>query len=167
MDFIYTVLRLSVECVVLYFHAASDAEEAYARDGGWEFITLADHQRMGIRTSGLEDKYTACQMLVVYARDLGDGFADYVEAVGKIMIPMLRFIFFESIFLACVVVRYIEGEVCGLYSRVPMLCACMHVCVVHVHVCVCMRVHVCVCALVVNVFRVSMWMPLQVLWVPP
>ena len=59
---------------------------------------MADHQRMGIRTSGLEDKYTACQMLVVYARDLGEGFADYVEAVAKIMIPMLRFVFYESIF---------------------------------------------------------------------
>ena len=39
-----------------------------------------------MRTAGLDDKYTACQMLVVYARDLGEGFADYIEAVSGVCV---------------------------------------------------------------------------------
>ena len=37
-------------------------------DSGWEFITLSDKQKFGIKTAGLEEKATACQMLVIYAR---------------------------------------------------------------------------------------------------
>ena len=39
-------------------------------------------QRFGIKTAGLDDKCTAMQMLVVYAKDLKDGFADYAETVS-------------------------------------------------------------------------------------
>lgn len=43
------------------------------------------------KTAGLEDKNTACQMLVCYARELKEGFADYTEQVAKIMVPLLKF----------------------------------------------------------------------------
>ena len=39
-------------------------------------------QKFGIKTAGLEDKCTAMQMLVVYAKDLKEGFADYAEPVS-------------------------------------------------------------------------------------
>ena len=54
-------------------------------------------QKFGIKTAGLDDKVTAMQMLVVYAKDLKDGFADYAEPVTKIMVPHLKFFFHEMV----------------------------------------------------------------------
>lgn len=51
-------------------------------DDGWEFVNLGDQQKFGIKTAGLEDKSTACQMLVHYARELKEGFVDYTEQVN-------------------------------------------------------------------------------------
>lgn len=34
-----------------------------SEDDGWEFVNLGDQQSFGIKTAGLEEKATACQML--------------------------------------------------------------------------------------------------------
>jgi hypothetical protein len=59
-----------------------EAEQNFNEDEGWEFITLADQQKFGIKTAGLDDKCTAMQMLVIYAKDLKEGFAEYAIPVG-------------------------------------------------------------------------------------
>jgi len=41
-------------------------------------------------------------MLVCYARELKEGFAEYVEEVVKLMVPMLKFYFHDDI-LYCAV----------------------------------------------------------------
>jgi hypothetical protein len=74
-----------------------EAEQNFNEDEGWEFITLADQQKFGIKTAGLDDKCTAMQMLVIYAKDLKEGFAEYAIPVSKIMIPHLRFYFHELV----------------------------------------------------------------------
>lgn len=38
--------------------------ENMSDDDGWEFVNLGDQQSFGIKTAGLEEKSTACQMLV-------------------------------------------------------------------------------------------------------
>lgn len=38
--------------------------ENMSDDDGWEFVNLGDQQSFGIKTAGLEEKATACQMLV-------------------------------------------------------------------------------------------------------
>lgn len=43
--------------------AAQDMENM-SEDDGWEFVNLGDQQSFGIKTAGLEEKATACQMLV-------------------------------------------------------------------------------------------------------
>lgn len=48
----------SVSCLV-----AQDMENI-SEDDGWEFVNLGDQQSFGIKTAGLEEKATACQMLV-------------------------------------------------------------------------------------------------------
>ena len=53
-------------------------------------------QSFGIRTSGLEEKATACQMLMCYARELKEGFAAYTEEVVKIMVSHLKFYFHDG-----------------------------------------------------------------------
>lgn len=54
-------------------------------------------QKFGIKTAGLEDKSTACQMLVCYARELKEGFAPYTEQVVKLMVPLLKFYFHDLV----------------------------------------------------------------------
>jgi len=66
-------------------------------EDGWEFVTLGEQQKFGIKTAGLEDKSTACQMLVHYARELKDGFLEYTEEVVKIMVPLLKFYFHDTV----------------------------------------------------------------------
>lgn len=45
------------------FTVAQDMENI-SEDEGWEFVNLGDQQSFGIKTAGLEEKATACQMLV-------------------------------------------------------------------------------------------------------
>lgn len=46
---------------------------------------------------GLEEKSTACQMLVLYAKELKEGFAPYAEEVVQLMVPLLKFYFHELV----------------------------------------------------------------------
>merc|ERR1719378_1479238 len=66
-------------------------------DEDWQFVQLGEQQNFGIKTAGLEDKATACQMLVCYARELKEHFADYTEQVVKLMVPMLKFYFHDGV----------------------------------------------------------------------
>lgn len=86
-------------------------------DDDWQFVNLGEQQNFGIRTAGniffpflknhelinyyfvlgLEDKASACEMLVCYARELKEGFADYAEEVVKLMVPMLKFYFHDGV----------------------------------------------------------------------
>ncbi len=49
------------------------------------------------KSTGLEDKATACQMLVCYARELKEHFVDYAEPTVKLMVPMLKFYFHDGV----------------------------------------------------------------------
>ncbi|XP_048004926.1 importin-5 [Leguminivora glycinivorella] len=88
----------------------------------WHFISLGEQQNFGIKTAGLEDKASACDMLVCYARELKEAFAEYAEDVVKLMVPMLKFYFHDGVrtaaaeslpyLLECARIRghqYIEG----------------------------------------------------------
>ncbi|EEC04565.1 Ran-binding protein, putative [Ixodes scapularis] len=79
--------------------ALMDSEDMKVVEGDedWQFVSFGDQQNFGIRTVGLEEKATACQMLVCYARELKDGFASYAEEVVKLMVPMLKFYFHDDI----------------------------------------------------------------------
>ncbi|XP_015439811.1 PREDICTED: importin-5 [Dufourea novaeangliae] len=66
-------------------------------DLDWEFISVGEQQNFGIKTAGLEDKASACEMLVCYARELKAGFADYAEEVVRLMVPMLKFYFHDGV----------------------------------------------------------------------
>lgn len=50
-----------------------------------------------LKKLGLEDKAAACLMLVCYARELKEGFAEYTEEVVKLMVPMLKFYFHDGV----------------------------------------------------------------------
>ena len=53
--------------------------------------------QVAIKTSALEEKATACNMLVCYFAELQEGMFPYIQTVANIMVPLLSFIFSEEI----------------------------------------------------------------------
>lgn len=49
----------------------ADDELPGEEDPNWSFHPVGEKKHFGIRTSGLEEKATACEMIVCYARELG------------------------------------------------------------------------------------------------
>uniref|UniRef100_A0A3B5KGV6 Karyopherin (importin) beta 3 n=1 Tax=Takifugu rubripes TaxID=31033 RepID=A0A3B5KGV6_TAKRU len=86
--------------------------ENISEEDGWEFVNLGDQQSFGIKTAGLEEKATACQMLVCYAKELKEGFVEYTEQVVKLMVPLLKFYFHDDILY---------------YASMPLLLECAQV----------------------------------------
>ncbi|XP_055308720.1 importin-5-like isoform X4 [Sitodiplosis mosellana] len=60
------------------------------------FIT-ADRQNVAIVTSRMDDEAFAFRMLVCYARELKEDFAEYAAVVVRLMVPMLKFYFHGGI----------------------------------------------------------------------
>ncbi|KAJ6632921.1 Importin-5 [Pseudolycoriella hygida] len=75
----------------------NDEVEDIEGDVDWSFINLGEQQNFAIRTAGMEEKASACDMLVCYARELKEGFADFAEEVVKLMVPMLKFYFHDGV----------------------------------------------------------------------
>ncbi|KAH7296218.1 hypothetical protein KP509_26G014000 [Ceratopteris richardii] len=70
-------------------------------DESVETITIGD-KKIGIRTSVLEEKATACNMLCCYAVELKEGFYPWVDQVTSILVPLLKFYFHEEVRKAAV-----------------------------------------------------------------
>ncbi|KAK1876487.1 Importin-5 [Dissostichus eleginoides] len=94
--------------------------ESISEDDGWEFVNLGDQQSFGIKTAGLEEKATACQMLVCYAKELKEGFVEYTEQVVKLMVPLLKFYFHDDILLS-------QTLTCYSAESMPLLLECARV----------------------------------------
>nr|CAD1840395.1 unnamed protein product [Ananas comosus var. bracteatus] len=81
--------------------AESDDDIEESDDEGIETITLGD-KRIGIRTSVLEEKATACNMLCCYADELKEGFFPWIDQVAPTLVPLLKFYFHEEVRKAAV-----------------------------------------------------------------
>ncbi|KAF9585152.1 hypothetical protein BGW38_003684, partial [Lunasporangiospora selenospora] len=73
-----------------------DVESKYSAEDGWEFVGV-DGQQIGIKTTVLEEKCTALEMLICYARELGPGFRPYLERVRDLALPLLKFYFHDGV----------------------------------------------------------------------
>ncbi|CAG8599846.1 7803_t:CDS:10, partial [Ambispora leptoticha] len=73
-----------------------DVESKYSAEDGWEFVGV-EGQQIGIKTTVLEEKCTAVEMLICYARELGAAFQPYVESVLEIVLPLLKFYFHDGV----------------------------------------------------------------------
>ncbi|KAA8566652.1 hypothetical protein EYC84_009190 [Monilinia fructicola] len=72
-----------------------DEVEAVQAQEGWELVPLKG-KVIGIKTSTLDDKHMAIELLVVYAQVLEENFASYVQAVmANIALPGLAFFFHD------------------------------------------------------------------------
>ncbi|CAO2832879.1 unnamed protein product [Amaranthus hypochondriacus] len=81
--------------------ADSDNDIEDSDDESMETITLGD-KRIGIKTSVLEEKATACNMLCCYADELKEGFYPWIDQVAPILVPLLKFYFHEEVRRAAV-----------------------------------------------------------------
>ncbi|RKO92447.1 armadillo-type protein [Blyttiomyces helicus] len=63
---------------------------------GWEFVTV-DGKNIGIRTSVLDEKCTAVEMLVCYARELGANFHPWVAQIFEVVLPLFKFYYHEGV----------------------------------------------------------------------
>lgn len=71
--------------------------EQVQQEEGWELVPLKG-KVIGIKTSTLDDKHMAIELLVVYAQVLGGSFAQYVpEVMEKIALPGLAFFFHDPV----------------------------------------------------------------------
>lgn len=67
------------------------------QDDNWELVPLKD-KVIGIRTSALEDKNTAIELLTIYAQFLEEHFEPYVvQTLDTIAIPSLAFFFHDPV----------------------------------------------------------------------
>ncbi|RAL64762.1 hypothetical protein DID88_001793 [Monilinia fructigena] len=74
-----------------------DEVEAVQAQEGWELVPLKG-KVIGIKTSTLDDKHMAIELLVVYAQVLEENFASYVQAVmANIALPGLAFFFHDPV----------------------------------------------------------------------
>ncbi|XP_076913709.1 uncharacterized protein LOC143572424 isoform X2 [Bidens hawaiensis] len=86
---------------VVITSADSDNEINESDDESMETITLGD-KRIGIKTSVLEEKATACNMLCCYADELKEGFYPWIDQVAPTLVPLLKFYFHEEVRKAAV-----------------------------------------------------------------
>lgn len=80
----------------LQVREADDEEDEDDLDEDVEVIPLGD-KTLTIRTSALEEKATACNMLCCYAEELKEGFLPWMRQVADIMVPLLKFWFHEDV----------------------------------------------------------------------
>lgn len=92
MEPVLKAAALRVEVAIL----DDDDRAAIENSSEWESVSVQD-QAVGIKTAGLEDKATACSMLVCYAREMKQGFADYVERTAEVLVPLLKFPFHDDV----------------------------------------------------------------------
>jgi hypothetical protein len=72
-------------------------KEQYAAEDGWDFIPLHG-QQVGIKTSILEEKCTAYEMLCSYSQELKADFFPYVPSVLQdLILPGLKFYFHDGV----------------------------------------------------------------------
>ncbi|KAL2911866.1 importin subunit beta-3 [Polyrhizophydium stewartii] len=78
-------------------------EEDPNDEEGWEMLQMHG-QRVGIKTSILEEKCTAVEMLLCYAKELGPLFHQYVEETMRMILPLLTFYFHDGVRFAAAAV---------------------------------------------------------------
>eukprot|EP00698_Gefionella_okellyi_P011181 TRINITY_DN2935_c0_g1_i1.p1 TRINITY_DN2935_c0_g1~~TRINITY_DN2935_c0_g1_i1.p1 ORF type:complete len:1109 (-),score=299.02 TRINITY_DN2935_c0_g1_i1:650-3934(-) len=65
-------------------------DEENAREQGWETLVLGD-KMVAVRTSALEEKATACNLLCCYISELGAGFYPHIEQAAQLLVPLIKF----------------------------------------------------------------------------
>ncbi|GLT87421.1 hypothetical protein SLE2022_055060 [Rubroshorea leprosula] len=93
--------QLKPDVTITSHDSDADLDDDDDDDESIETITLGD-KRIGIKTSVLEEKATACNMLCCYVDELREGFFPWIDQVAPILVPLLKFYFHEEVRRAAV-----------------------------------------------------------------
>jgi len=93
MPHVMQAASIKPDVCVLY----NDDVQEVDKEDAWQVVKVGEDQNFAINTTGLDDKATACQMLVCYAKELGQAFAPYVLQVAELMLPLLQFYFNDEV----------------------------------------------------------------------
>ncbi|RKP13549.1 armadillo-type protein [Piptocephalis cylindrospora] len=99
--------------------AGEDVESRYSAEDGWEFVPL-EGQQVGIRTTVLDEKCTALEMIGCYADQLKGSFGPHVPEVLEIILPLLKFYFHEGVRHASAVAIPFLLESLRLYGKLDL-----------------------------------------------
>jgi len=79
----------------------ADDDDDGETEEGMESVTVAirgqGNKRITIRTSALEEKATACNMLRTYAMELKDAFLPFVHDVTRVLVPLVAFQYMDDV----------------------------------------------------------------------
>ncbi|PHH58697.1 hypothetical protein CDD81_4814 [Ophiocordyceps australis] len=96
-DVMLPLLRLATAKADIQLLEDEDQAEQMNGEDGWEFVPLKG-KVIGIRTSTMDDKHMAIELLVVYASVLEGAFAPYVANImDKVALPGLAFFFHDPV----------------------------------------------------------------------
>ncbi|KAI8867827.1 ARM repeat-containing protein [Ramicandelaber brevisporus] len=91
-------------------------EAQYSSEDGWEFVNMEDSQ-LGLRTSLLDEKQTAVEMVGLYAEVLGRHFGTNAQRLFDSVVKLINFMFHEGVRAAAMITvpqllkAIIEGQV--------------------------------------------------------
>lgn len=78
----------------------ADQQDQLNEDEGWELVPLKG-KMLGIKTSILDEKHTAIELIIVYAQVLGPSFEAFVvDIMDRIALPSLAFFFHDPVRVA-------------------------------------------------------------------
>lgn len=70
---------------------ADESKEQYDEAEGWEFMNMPGDKKVGVRTSLLDDKCGAIELIGCYASHLRAALQPYIEEIKEIALPLLTF----------------------------------------------------------------------------
>ena len=74
----------------------SNDEDDDEEDDDVETIDLGD-KKISINTAVVEEKATACSMVLCYVEELHEHFYPYIETVAELMMPLIKFFFHDEV----------------------------------------------------------------------
>ncbi|KAL1510219.1 hypothetical protein AB1Y20_006547 [Prymnesium parvum] len=109
----------------LHVTDADDPDVDEEDEEGMESVTVAirgqGNKRISIKTSALEEKATACQMLQSYAADLKEGFLPYVQEVAGVLVPLIKFQYMDEVRTAsmCAMPELLQSTILAMQAGLP------------------------------------------------
>jgi hypothetical protein len=74
----------------------TESDPKNQNQSGWEFVNVYD-KAIGIHTAKLEDKATACNLILCYVTELKESFFPYVDQVAKLFVPLIKFYYHDGV----------------------------------------------------------------------
>lgn len=94
--FLVTNFELCGFQLQLTFHSDFDDDGTIQEKDGYETVDI-EGQQVGIKTSSIEEKCRAFEMLVVHCSTMGVKFAPWLPQILQLVVPGLSFIFHDGV----------------------------------------------------------------------